>query len=313
MEDNHWAEGTIKELLLENVKEQRRSRRWNIFFKLLLLVYVLVVTFYFIQQQWLTTEFPHKQHSAVVDIVGPISGSEKANADKVNLALELAFKNKKSRGVIMRINTAGGSPVQARRIFDKVQMLKEKYPDMRVYAAIEDAGVSAGYLIACAADEIYADKTSLVGSIGVLISSFGVVEAMEDHGIERRLYKSGEHKGILDMFSPAESEEEEEIQKQLKYVHQQFIDNVKAGRGNRLKEHPKLYSGLFWPGGVAIRYGLIDGFGDVDYVARELIQAEDIVNYTQGSSFIDRFANRLGSSLAAGLHRMLGSESQIQF
>lgn len=301
-----WERQTLEKILLEHIKEQRRIRRWSIFFKIAFLGLVAwaVYTFYYgeLPQPIATTQ----AHTAVIDIIGEIGANEVANADNIRDSLKSAFANKMVKGVVLRINSPGGSPVQSRQVYSEIKALRKKYPEIKIYSAIEDMGTSAAYLIAAAADEIYADKTSLVGSIGVKIDSFGFVEAMNKVGVERRLYTAGKFKGILDPFTPRHAEEDTFIIEQLKSVHKAFIENVKEGRGMRLHESPDIFSGLFWSGEQAYHLGLTDGFGDAQFIAKEIIKAENLVDYSPSSGLIDRLAKKVGASISEGLSTQLG-------
>jgi protease IV len=237
-------------------------------------------------------------HTALIDIKGEIGSEHDANSDNIRSSLKTAFDNKHVKGIILRINSPGGSPVQARYVYDDIRWFRTNHPNIKVYAVIEDIGASAGYLIASAADAVYADETSLVGSIGVKLDSFGFVDAMHKLGVERRLYTSGKFKGALDPFSPKNPEEEIFINQQLKIVHDAFIKNVQEGRGNRLKDNADIFTGQFWTGKDAFELGLIDGFGDAYFVAREVIKAEEILDYTASTNIIDRLANKLGASIS---------------
>lgn len=296
----HWERQTIQKVLLEHIQEQRRARRWSIFFKLLYLVLFVFILLWLVTGAFdkeRVTPVLNKDHTALIDIRGEIAAEEEASADNIRSALKTAFENKHVKGVVLRINSPGGSPVQARQVFDEITAHRSKSPDIKVYAAIEELGTSAAYLMAAACDGIYADKTSLVGSIGVRIDSFGFVDAIQKVGVERRLYTAGRHKGFLDPFLPRNPDDEAFIKEQLVQVHQIFINNVRQGRGNRLKESPDIFSGLFWNGEDALKLGLIDGYGDAQYVAREIVKSEELIDYTPSTSLIDRFANRIGASV----------------
>lgn len=291
----------LQTVLLEHIKEQRRARRWSLFFKL---IFIGFLVFFFMSvynrdlPQPVTLSLPH---TAVIDIYGDIAAEEPANADDVRDALKVAFASKQVKGVILRINSPGGSPVQSRQIFSEIRHLRKQHPDIKIYAAIEDLGTSAAYLIAAAADEIYADKTSLVGSIGVKIDSFGFVEGMQKVGVERRLYTSGKYKGILDPFSPRNPTEDILINETLKMTHMAFIENVREGRGNRLRETPDIFSGLFWSGEQALGLGLIDGYGDAQSIAKDIIKVENLVDYTPNPTLLDRLTRRIGASVGQAL------------
>ena len=296
-ENNLWEQKTIKELLFGSLIEQRRKRRWRIFFLLLAFGYLFFVTFVSIYKT--PSGFTHvdskkKTHAGVINITGIIAQDTEFSAENIIKSLQNAAKNKSCMGIILRIDSAGGTPVQTRQIFNAIKGLKKDMPDFLIYAAIEDFGASGAYLVASAADKIYADETSIVGSIGVLINSFGFTDAMQKLGIERRLYTAGEYKGMLDPFSPRNAEDEAFIKTQLELVHKQFIDNVRKGRGNRLQETPDLYSGRFWVGEQAKQLGLIDEFGDVYNIARDVFDTPKIVDYTVSYTMIDRLAKKFG-------------------
>lgn len=237
------------------------------------------------------------KHTALVEVEGVIADDSNASADNVITGLRAAFKDKNTQGVILRINSPGGSPVQAGYINDEIVRLREQYPDVPLYAVITDICASGGYYVAAAADKIYADKASIVGSIGVLMDGFGFVGAMERLGVERRLLTAGEHKGFLDPFSPARQEDIAHVQGMLKEIHQQFIATVQKGRGARLKESDDLYSGLMWTGEQSLEMGLVDALGSSSHVAREVIGAENIVDFTPHANYLDRFAERIGMAL----------------
>lgn len=297
---SHWERQTIQKVLLEHIREQRRARRWGIFFKLIFVA--LAIAFVSLlytggQAKDIPQPLTSKAHTALINVRGEIMEEQDASAENIRAALKAAFDNKHIKAVVLRINSPGGSPVQSRQIFDDIMRYKAKFPGVKIYAAIEEMGTSAAYLIAAAADEIYADKTSLVGSIGVRLDSFGFVDAIHKIGVERRLYAAGKHKGILDPFLPSNPEDTAFINEQLRIVHEAFIENVRQGRGARLKETPDIFSGLFWTGEQALQLGLIDAYGDASYIAREIVKA-DLVDYTPSSGFLDRLANRIGASAA---------------
>lgn len=303
---SQWERQTIQKVLLEHINEQRSARRWSIFFKLMIFVFLMgfcLLVYYGLNKDTGPAVLATSAHTARIDIDGEISAGESvsASADHIRKSLKLAFENKHVKGIILRINSPGGSPVQARQIYDDIRAHRILHPETKIYAAIEDMGTSAAYLIACAADSIYADKTSIVGSIGVKIDSFGFVDAMHKFGIERRLYSAGKYKGILDPFSPRNPEEELFIETQLKLVHQAFIQNVREGRGARLHETPDTFTGLFWCGEQALTMGLIDGYSDVQTIAKEIIKAENIVDYSPTSSILDRLAGKVGASVGHAL------------
>jgi protease-4 len=299
----------LHKMLMVSVKETRRGRRWGIFFKLLTFAYLfLLLGLILVSNELDVSQATLKEHTALVEVNGVIAPESKASADKIVTGLRDAFEDKKTKGIILRLNTPGGSPVQSRYVNAEIVRLKKKYPKIPVYAVVVDICASGGYYIAAAADKIYADKGSIVGSIGVLMNSFGFVEGMESLGIERRLMTAGEHKGIMDPFSPLAEEDRAHLQRMLDQLHAQFIETVKEGRGDRLKvdEYPELFSGLFWSGEEAREIGLIDDFGSSSYVAREVIGVEDIVDFTHEEDVWDRLAERLGAGVAEALARFSG-------
>jgi protease-4 len=237
----------------------------------------------------------------MVDVNGTISSGGEASADRVNTALQAAFKDKNTQGVVMRINSPGGSPVQAQTIYDEMKRLRKKYPDIPLYAVVEDICASGGYFIAAGADRIYVSKSSLIGSIGVLMNGFGFTGTMEKLGVERRLITAGENKAMLDPFSPLEPKHREYAVELANDIHQQFISVVREGRGKRLKEGPETFSGLIWTGQKSVELGLSDGIGSLEFVAREVVKAEDIVDFTQKENFAEKFAKRFGASAATAL------------
>lgn len=297
----------LEKTLLASVHEQRRSRRWGIFFKLLTFIYLFGALALF-SPLISTQSGSSTAHTAVIEVRGMIADKEAASADNIVGSLRAAFKDPNTKGVILRINSPGGSPVQSGYVYDEIRRLRGEHPDIKVYAVISDLGASGAYYIASAADQIYADKASLVGSIGVTAASFGFVETMEKLGVERRVYTSGEHKAFLDPFQPQKPEEAAFWKTVLETTHKQFIDSVKKGRGDRLKdaEHPELFSGLVWSGEQALQLGLIDALGSTSYVAREVIGQEEMVDFTVQESPLDRFTKRLGASVAEHLALWMG-------
>ena len=289
----------LEPLLISLVKEQRSAQRWTVFYRLIILG---IIVFGILQvTKWdfggTSTAILQQAHTAVIDIRGEINAEDASSADNINAALESAYDSKQVKGVILRINSPGGSPVQARQIYDKIRELQSKSRKVKVYAVIEDLGASAAYLVASAAKEIHADKTSLIGSIGVIMDGFGFPPAMEKLGIQRRLITAGKNKALLDPFSPQNPEQVAFMQNELDVVHQAFIQNVRDGRKGRLKESPEIFSGLIWSGEHALALGLIDGYQNAENIAKEVIQAENMVDYTPSMSVMDRIANRLGASL----------------
>ncbi len=295
----NWERGMIERLVLEGVKEQRRTRRWGIFFKLLGFAYL---TFIIIMALDLRSAGGSSgKHTALVEINGVIDAKGGASADRVATALHNAFKDANTQGVILRINSPGGSPVQSGIIYDEIQRLRAKHPNTPMYAVIEDVCASGGYYIAAAADKIYVDKASVVGSIGVLMDGFGFTETMDKLGVERRLLTAGENKAFLDPFSPVNPVHRDHAKGLLTEIHGQFIDAVKKGRGDRLKDNATVFSGLLWTGAKSIELGLTDALGSVDYVAREVIKAEHIVEFTQRENIAERIAKRFGAAMGSSL------------
>jgi len=301
----------IEKLLNGLFVEQRRARRWGIFFKLLTFAYLFGLLAIFLIGKELSPDVTLQEHTAIIEVKGPISSEDEANADSIIWALREAFKEEKAKAVIFRINSPGGSPVQAGYIYDEIKRLRAKTPNKPVYAVITDIGASGAYYIAAAADEIYADKASLVGSIGVVAGGFGFVDLMEKLGVERRLYTAGKHKAFLDPFTPSNEEEKQFWQSVLDTTHQQFIDQVKQGRGDRLKNDPKLFSGLVWTGEQALKLGLIDGLGSASYVAREIIKVEKLVDYTPKPAPWQKIVDQLGVSFAKTLATQLGINQTV--
>jgi len=293
-----WERQTLEKLALSALLEQRRARQWSIFFRLLTLVFMFLVLFAFMG--WFNkNEAPITgKHTALVELRGVLAAGGEASADRVISGLREAFKDKDTKGVILLINSPGGSPVQAGYINDEIRRLRIKYPQTPLYAVVEDICASGGYYVAAAADKIFVDKASIVGSIGVLMDSFGFTGTMEKLGVERRLLTAGENKGFLDPFSPVNSSQKEYAQKMLNEIHQQFITVVRQGRGKRLKETPDMFSCLVWSGEKSIQLGLSDAIGSADFVAREIIKVDNIVDFTQQEGFAERFAKRFGAVMA---------------
>ena len=286
------------------LKEQRRARRWGIFFKLLGFAYLTMLLLLVLD--WRGQDgFASGKHTALVDVVGVIDPKGDASADRITESLQNAFKNKNTQGVILRINSPGGSPVQAGIIYDEIRRLRGIYPNVPMYAVVEDICASGGYYIAAAADKIYVDKASIIGSIGVIMDGWGFTGTMEKLGVERRALTSGENKAFLDPFSPVDEKQKRHAQSMLDEIHKQFIDVVRKGRGKRLKESSDIFSGLLWTGARSVELGLSDGFGSVDFVAREVIKAEDVLDYTKKQDFTERFAKRFGAAMAGALAKVL--------
>jgi protease-4 len=295
--NGQWERELVTKLATAALKEQRRARLWGIFFKLLTFGYITLILLMAVD--WKRTDMAGgKKHTAMVEVNGVIAPGSDASAERINGALQAAFKDKNTQGVVVRINSPGGSPVQAQTIYDEMRRLRTKYPDIPLYAVVEDVCASGGYFVAAGADRIYVGKASIVGSIGVLMNGFGFTGLMDKLGVERRLITAGENKGMLDPFSPLEEKDKAHIKQMMGDIHQQFIGVVKEGRGKRLKESPEIFSGLIWTGQRSIDLGLADGFGSLEYVAREVIKAEDIRDYTITEGIAEKFARRFGASLS---------------
>ncbi|WP_055127037.1 S49 family peptidase [Pseudomonas mediterranea] len=306
-DDKSWK--LLEKTLLAGVEEQRRARRWGIFFKCLVFIYLFVGLGVIIQAiDMKKNPGTGSAYTAVIDIEGMIADKEAASADNIIGSLRAAFEDSKVKGVVLRINSPGGSPVQAGYVYDEILRLRAAHPDIKVYAVIADLGASGAYYIASAADQVYADKASLVGSIGVTAAGYGFVETLDKLGIERRVYTAGEHKSFLDPFQPQKPEEIAFWQGVLDTTHKQFIASVKKGRGDRLKDkdHPELFSGLVWSGEQALSLGLIDGLGSASSVARDVIGEKELVDFTVEESPLDRFSKKLGVSIAERLAMWMG-------
>lgn len=290
----------LERLAFSALQEQRSRRRWGIFFKLLGFAYLTGLLV--ILAGWgPEDEARQLRHTALVDLKGVIAPESDASAEKVISALQDAFKDDKTAGVILRVNSPGGSPVQSGIIYDEIRRLRGRYPEKPLHVVVEDVCASGGYFVAAAADKIYVNRASIVGSIGVLMDGFGFTAAMDKLGVERRLLTAGENKGFLDPFSPQDSRHREHAQVLLDDIHKQFIDVVRKGRGDRLKEIPEMFTGLMWTGQRSVELGLADGFGTVDSVAREVIKVEPVVDYTVKSSLTDRLARRFGAGASEAL------------
>ncbi len=290
----------IEKLALELLREQRSSRRWRVFFRVCWLALCAFIAWTVLQRENLNLHPATGEHTAMVTINGDIGADTLSSADNVVASLKDAFEARMVKGIILRINSPGGSPVHAGIINDEITRLKLLHKK-KVYVVVDEMAASAAYYIAAAADQIYVDKASLVGSIGVIMEGFGFDDAMRKYGVDRRIIKAGSHKDMLDPFSPRNSVADSKAQALVDEVHQQFIQVVRTGRGSRLKEGPDTFSGLVWSGTQAVKMGLADGFGNVSYVARELIKAENIVDYSHEQSVAERLARRLGAWAAVGM------------
>ena len=297
----NWEREVMEKLAFSALQEKRRARRWGIFFKLLFFAYLTWILLIVVQWRGDGDITAGGKHTALIDLDGVIDAKSDASAEKITSALQSAFKDKNTQGVILRINSPGGSPVQAGIINDEMRRLRRVYPNIPLYVVVEDICASGGYYVAVAADKIYVNKASLVGSIGVLMDGFGFAGGMEKLGIERRLLTAGDNKGFMDPFSPINPKQKEYALGMLDDIHQQFIGVVKQGRGKRLKDDPELFSGLVWTGQKAVELGLADGYGSVESVARDVIKSEPIVDYTEKSNPLERVAKRFGAAAAQSL------------
>ena len=289
-----WERDLLENLALASLREQRRTRNWGIFFKLITFLYLFILLF--IALGWIEDGRVRiaEKHTALIDLRGMITPDSMSNADKVNASLRSAFQDKNTKGVVLRINSPGGSPVQAGYINDEIRRLRTKYPDIPLYAVVGDICASGGYYVAVAADKIFVDKASLIGSIGVLIDGFGFTGTLEKLGIERRLLTAGENKNFLDPFAPLDPIQKEHATHLLREIHEQFIQIVKQGRGERLKDVPEIFSGIVWTGQKSIDLGLADEMGNAEYVAREIIKAEVLVDFSPHEGLSDLFSKRFG-------------------
>lgn len=298
--NNNWQQQTIEKLALSGLKEQQTARRWSIFFKLLFFIYLLALLF--LSFGWIGSgKVSTGSHTALIEIAGVIEAGGDVNADSFMTSLNDAYENKGTKGIILRINSPGGSPVQSGIINEEIRRQKRLHPAIPVYAVVEDICASGGYYIAAAADKIYVDKASIVGSIGVLMDSYGFTETMKKLGVERRLLTAGSNKAMLDPFSPVNPKHEAYAQNMLNQIHEQFKTVVREGRGKRLIEDDQTFSGLFWSGEQSIKIGLADALGSADFVAREVIKQKDIVDFTYQETITDRFAKRLGASIVKSI------------
>lgn len=296
-----WERSVLEKVALAAIAEQRASRRWGTAFKMLLMVYLFIVLF--VGLGWIRQgeHASSGKHTALVELRGVIAADSPASADNVTAGLQAAFKDANTQGVVLRINSPGGSPVQAGYINDEIKRLRAQHPNILLYVVIEDICASGGYYVAAAADQIFVDKASIVGSIGVVMDGFGFTGIMEKLGIERRAITAGENKRFLDPFAPLTAAHREYAEKMLADIHLQFINVVRNGRGKRLKESPEVFSGLIWTGEKSIELGLADGIGSVDSVARDVIKAENIVDFTPRQNLAERVARKFGATMAEAL------------
>jgi len=308
-----WERETLEKVLLASVNEQRRARIWGLAFKGALLAYLIVVAaLAFRTSENIFTHADSKEHTAIVDVAGAIAEGNPADADNVIEGLRDAIKDKGTKGVVLRMNSPGGSPVQSAYVYEEIRRIKKEKPDLPIYAVVSDLCASGCYYIASAADKIYVHPSSVVGSIGVIMNGFGFVDTMQRLGVERRLLTAGDHKALLDPFSPLNDVEKQHVQGVIDSVHHQFINAVKQGRGDRLKETPEMFSGLIWNGEQAIQLGLVDAVGDVRSVAKDVIGQKEMVNFTPRERLIDRISHRLGASLGASLQSAIGLDFKLR-
>ncbi|MHB1117099.1 S49 family peptidase [Sideroxydans sp.] len=297
---DNWERNVLEKLAMSAIQEQRRTRHWGIFFKLLTFAYLF---FLFVMVMDLVGDngdgLAGGKHTALIEVKGVIAADSMANADNLIGSLQDAYQDKRTAGIILRVNSPGGSPVQAGLVNDEIKRLRALHPEIPLHVVVEDMCASGGYFIAAAADNIYVNKASIVGSIGVLMDGFGFTGTMQKLGVERRLMTAGENKGFMDPFSPRDPKHEAFTKGLLNDIHQQFIAVVRDGRGKRLKETPEMFSGLFWTGDKAIAMGLADGLGSVDSVARDIIKAETVVDFTARENIADRLAKKLGAGVAS--------------
>jgi protease-4 len=297
-----WERQTMERLMFATLAEQRAQRRWRTFTRLAWLLFFAFLLWTLLYRGGPTKSDKALPHTAVIEVKGEIADGSDASAEFVVAAMRAAFEDAGAQGIVLLINSPGGSPVQAGIINDEIRRLKEKYKKP-VYAVVEESCASAAYYIAAGTDRIFVDKASIVGSIGVLMDGFGFVGLMEKLGVERRLMTAGENKGFLDPFSPQTEKHRVHAQAMLDQIHRQFIDVVKAGRGKRLKDTPELFTGLFWTGQQAVDMGLADQMGNLDYVAREVIKAEELVDYTRRENVAERLAKKFGAAVGEGAVR----------
>src|SRR5687768_3553358 len=301
--NGQWERDLVTKLATAALKEQRRARLWGIFFKLLTFAYITL--FLIMAVEWKGRDVSGKKFTAMVEVSGLIAPGSDASAEKIVAALQAAFKDKNTQGVVVRINSPGGSPVQAQTIYDEMKRLRKKYPEIPLYAVVEDVCASGGYFVAVGADRIFVGRASIVGSIGVLMNGFGFTGLMDKLGIERRLITAGDNKGMLDPFSPLDEKDAAHVKTLMGDIHQQFIGVVREGRGQRLKESPEIFSGLIWTGQRSVDLGLADGFGSLEYVAREVVKAEEIRDFTISEGVAEKLARRFGASMASSFAESL--------
>lgn len=308
--DSAGTNAILQELAIDYMRDKKIRRRWKIGLFIVIGVYLVgIVLFTAIGSH---SPARGKPHTALIELNGVIGAEAGVSADQINQSLRKAFDSKNAKGVVLRINSPGGTPVQSAEINDEITRLRGAYPDKPMHVVVSDVAASGGYFVAVAADRIYANPSSVVGSIGVRMGSFGFVEAIKKFGIERRSLTAGENKAILDPFLPINAFQKAHAEKLLNQVHQQFIRAVKNGRGDRISDAPEIYSGLFWSGEEAKKLGLVDDYGSLDFVARDVIGHEDIVDYTVRLSFLEQFTRDIGVSIGVGIANVIGGQFKIQ-
>lgn len=308
-----WERETLEKVLLATVQEQRRARLWSYAFKGALLIYLIVVAAVALRPSGgLMGHSDSKEHTAVIDVAGTIAEGNPTDADTLIEGLRDAVKDKGTQGILLRMNSPGGSPVQSAYVYEEIRRIKKENPKLPIYAVVSDLCASGCYYIAAAADKIFVHPTSVVGSIGVIMNGFGFVDTMQRLGVERRLLTAGEHKALFDPFSPVNEVEKQHLLGVINNVHQQFIAAVKQGRGDRLKETPDMFSGLIWTGDEAIKLGLVDAVGDARSVAKDVIGEKETVNFTPRERLIDRISHRLGASLGSAVQSAIGLKLELR-
>ena len=305
MADENWERTVLEQLARDALDERRRARRWGILFRSLTFGFLLAVLLAGVVLIGARERVCLEKCTALVEVRGELDAAGRASAERVIAGLQAAFKNSGTKGVVVRVNSPGGSPVQAGQIYDEMRRLRAAHPDIPLYAVVEEIAASGGYYVAAAADRIYVDKASVIGSIGVIMEGFGFTGAMEKVGVERRVITAGENKAFLDPFEPVDPRQRTYVQGMLDDIHQQFIAAVKDGRGERLKEQPGMFSGLVWNGKRAIDLGLADALGSLDYVAREVVKAEEIVDFMPEDNLAERVARRFGATLGGQIRMAL--------
>jgi protease-4 len=310
--ESGWERDVIEKLALAAVTEQTRARRWSIFFKSLIFLYLIAVSGVALYPAFKKDMgIDSNEHTAVIDVVGVIAEDKDASAESIIEGLRNAVKDKQTKGIILHSNSPGGSPVQSAYVYEEIRKIKKEHPDLPIYAVVSDICASGCYYIASAADKIFVNPSSLIGSIGVLMDGFGFVDIMQKLGVERRLLTAGAHKAMLDPFSPPKTDETEYMQGLLDQVHQQFISAVKAGRGDRLKESPDMFSGLIWTGEAGVKLGVADAFGTEDTVAKDIIGAEKQVDFTKQGRLLDKIVGKLGASFGQAIGTSIQGPSAL--